>query len=527
MKSSKTSANQARRNARRQFCKLTYRCFGIECLEKRTVFASDLFSMLDEVGVCFASPVEESRTATSIDRTVEIATSDLSLIQGDFIRFEVPESILLQLTDRDSYQLQVFYSENYFLYEPNTRAAPSNGANDGQTSQPSSDQRAQYGSLLAEQPLSNGNIFDTAVGNSGQMVRQDSVVGLASLMASRDFEGTIRLFDLVHESSLRSTDATIAGLPNEVRIEPRVTVPTAMRDPGATLVKTIVVNRAASGLVVSEDNSRIESTVKEGAATAEKPETTSTATTTTTSDSSDQKPRRTVVTLKTVDISMARRTETSRPWIRSMTIPNPFDRRESEWKRTDSESVPIASTSSVKLRAESNKPMRRELRVPGTQLQPVDFLLAKSTDDTLEGEQVTPERILAIDRAISEYSDSQSLETLHNWDDTGWFDRNFLEFDQPTSIPHLTDSEQVLVRGLIGNTMQLQLSNLYFLSIHNGIASNKESWKNAVRSASESTAGQAMLAGLTTVAVQHRDINAFGTKSAWEFVTKTAQSSPV
>ena len=518
MKSSKTSTNKARRNARRQFCKLADRCFGIECLEKRTVFASDLFSMLDEVGVCFASPVEESRAATSINRTVEVANSDLSLIQGDVIRFEVPESILLQLTDRDSYQLQVYYSENYFFYEPNTHAPPSKKVLDGLPG---------ANNLSSGQQLSSdGNVFDNAVRNGRQLNLQDSMVGLASLTASSDFEGTIRLFNLVQESSLRSTSAAIAGLPNEVRIEPRVLVPTAMREPGATLVKTIVVNRATSGLSVSENNSRIESTTKDGAATAEKPETTSTSTTTPTSDSSDQKTRRTVVTLKTVDISMARRTETSRPWIRTLTIPNPADRRESELKRTDSETVPAASTSSVKLRAESNRPTRRELRIPGTQLQPVEFLLAKSSIDTVEGEQLTMERILAIDRAISEYSDNPSVETLPNWNDTERFHLNFFESDQPTSIPLSTESDRDFVRDRNENTTQKQLAKLYFLPIHRGIASNKESWQNAVLSASDSTAGQAMLASLTTMAVQHRDTNAFGTKSAWEFVTKAAPNSP-
>ena len=125
MRNSKNSTYWPKRNSRRHFCRLAHRSFGLECLENRTVFASDLYPVLNEVDVCFASPEMEFRSKQSKNRTVEVANSQLSLLQGDIIQFEVPESILLQLTDRGSYQLQVFYSENYFSFEPNSLSSGS------------------------------------------------------------------------------------------------------------------------------------------------------------------------------------------------------------------------------------------------------------------------------------------------------------------------------------------------------------------------------------------------------------------
>ncbi len=536
MNSNTNSAYRAKRNARWRFCQRVHRSIGLECLENRTVFASDLSPLLDDVGSCFASPVQESRVTQS-NIAVEVSNSQLSLIQGDVIRIEVPESILLQLTDRDSYELQVFFSENYFSDETNTRGALAAHDVARQTiadtlllsqplsSQPISSQQGLGLQALGELYQSHRNVLAMPSSNNDNLFGSYSSIVLASLTASTDFEGTVRLFDFVPVTSQPSTNGALEGLPNEVRIEPRVTVPTAMRDPGATLVKTIVVNRAASGLSVSQENSRIESATNEGSATAALPEAPTIAAPT--ENSSEQQQSRSVVTLKTIDISMARRNETSRPWMRSSTIPNPANQQESGSKRTASESAPDAVTSIVKTEAESNKPTRRELRVPGTQLQPVEFLLAKSTVDeegVMEGDM---ERILATDRVFRAYSDEESVRTLQYWGEAGPFPSSLLQFEQPTSKWLTAKNDPILEQDLNEIALLSQLANLYFTPIHGGVASNKESWKNVLRSASESTAGQAMLASLTTLAVQLREISTFGTKSAWEFVPKTTPNSPL
>ena len=54
---------------------------------------------------------------------------------------------------------------------------------------------------------------------------------------------------------------------------------------------------------------------------------------------------------------------------------------------------------------------------------------------------------------------------------------------------------------------------------------NRDTWKSLVRTASESAAGQAFLATLSTIAAQQKEISDFGSKSAWEYVTRPKQSN--
>jgi hypothetical protein len=525
MRSFRSAACQARRKT---LCRLSQRSFGLEFLEKRTVFASDLSNFHNEAGVFLASPAEELRSTpnSSVNRAVEVANSQLFLLEGDILRFEVPASILFQLEYRDSYQLQVFYSENYFAYESNMlQSLPSeviyddNGAGTLVANAASSHQWA-----LAERQIDYGVPVMPASDNRSSADAFSEIL-LASLTASSDFDGYVRVLDLAQEADLSATNPAIAGLPNEVRIEPRVTVPTALRDPGATLVKTIVVNRAASGVSVSRESSRIESVANDGASDADT--TDSGATNTTTVTSEEQKQSRSVVTLKTIDISLARRNETSRPWLRSSSIPNPARQRESELTVTTSRATEIASTPFTALDAESNKPTRRELHVPGTQLQPVEFLLAESVIDHDDVTAMDTDRIQAIDQAMSCFAENAGAEISKAWGESRLEPVSLSPSDDPFSKPLPLADNQIATWERSNKTILSQLEDLVFISIHSGVASRKESWKNAVRSASESVAGQAMLASLTSLAVQHRDMNAFGTKSAWEFVTKSTGPRPV
>ncbi|MCY2982728.1 MAG: hypothetical protein NTY15_03730 [Planctomycetota bacterium] len=525
MRSSKSAAYQARRKT---FCRLAQRRFGLECLEKRTVFASDLSDFLNEAGVCFESAAEESRSTPtpSVNRTVEVANSQLSLLQGDALRFEVPASLLLQLTDRDSYQLQVFYSENYFAYDSNMLQSRPSEVIYGDIGAGSllANAAESHRQVLADRQ-NDQNVTDKPASDFDYATGEYSAILLGSLTASSDFDGYVRVFDLVQEPGLGSTNASITELPNEVRIVPRVTVPTAMRDPGATLVKTIVVNRATNGIFVATENSRIESVANDGIGDADATDSRTTDAPPATSD--EQKQSRSVVTLKTIDISLARRNEVSRPWLRSSSIPNPVRQRESDLIETASRAMTIVSTPPTKSDAESNKPTRRELRVPGTKLQPVEFILAESIID-LDG--VRPrdrDRIRATDQAISDYTENEWTESSQAWGQSGLMQMSLIELNDPVSKPLFLADNRISAWDRSNKTMLAQLEDWYFLSIHSGFASNKESWKNAVRSASESVVGQAMLASLTSLAVPHRDMNAFGTKTAWDFVTKSAGTRPV
>ena len=521
---SKNLTFQVKRNGRRHFCKIAQRSFGLECLEKRTVFANDLPPFLDDVGGFIASTSEETRPTPFVHRTVEVSHSPLSLLQGDILRFQVPASILLQLTDRDSYQLQVFYSENYFSYEPNMLNLGSTGSFLGSSGSDELHTQFPLGHTALDESTSrvtgHQEIFASAqtAANASPNERNASsgdfsAILLASLTASSDFEGHVRFLDWVQDPYLLTNNTAIAELPNEVRIEPRVTIPTAMRDPGATLVTTIMVNRAPNGVMVAAGNDRAESSAKDEAANMNGHEA-STATSQT-DDAAEQ--RRSVVTLKTIDISMIRRNEPSRPWMRSASIPNPTAQRDSVLKHTASESATVASAPHVKSEAESNKPTRRELRVPGTKLQPVEFHLAASIGDHDDLNAMDADQIREIDQAISYYSENDSFET---WRETGLFPASFLTSNKSVSGPHLEVENQTSDLYRDGKSMLAQLTDLYFSPMQGVVASHKETWKNAVRTASESVAGQAMLASLTTLAVHHRDINAFGTKSAWEFVIK-------
>jgi hypothetical protein len=500
----------------------------LECLEKRTVFASDLSNFLSEADVCFASPAEEmqSTPTPSVNRAVEVANSQLSLLQGDILRFEVPASILLELEYRDSYQLQVFYSENYFAYESNVLQSSLSEVIYGDTG---------AGTLVANAASTQQQVFadrqidhdvhGMPASNNPSSADAISTILLASLTASRNFDGYVRVLDLAQEPDLSATNAAIAGLPNEVRIEPRVTVPTALRDPGATLVKTIVVNRATNGISVSTENSRIESVSNDETGDADA--TDSRTTNTSTAASEEQKQSRSVVTLKTIDISLARRNESSRPWLRSSSIPNPARKRESELTEATSGAMAIASSASTMSDSESTKPSRRELSVPGTMLQPVEFLLADSNIDHDGLTDLDTENIWAIDQAMSYFAENEGTEISKAWDESKLEPVSLSPSNDPVSKPLFLANNRISAWDRNKQTMLAQLEDLVFLSIHSGVASNKESWKNVVRSASESVAGQAMLASLTSLAVQHRDMNAFGTKSAWEFVTKSAGSRPV
>ena len=525
MRRSKGAVYHARRKTLHQRMQ---RSFGLEYLEKRTVFASDLSSFLNEAGFRFAAPIEEIKSAQtpSFNRTVEVANEQLSLIQGDILEFEVPASLLLQLEYRDSYQLRVFYSENYFSYGSDTIASSRSefiysdiGSGNLLANAASSQQHA-----LSDRQIDH-DVHGMPASDNPSSTDAFSTILLASLTASSDFNGYVRILDSVQEPDQSATNAAIAGLPNEVRIEPRVTVPTALQDPGATLVKTIVVNRSATGVSVSTEDSRSESIANDDTELTDA--TDAKTTNASTSDSDEQKQGRSVVTLKTIDISLARRHETSRPWLRSSNIPNPTRQRESDFTDTTSKVMAIVSTSSTTSNAESALPRRREMRVPGTMLQPVEFLLAESVVD-LDGETaMDTERIRATDQAMSYFAENAGTEILKDWGESSLIPVSLSPLNDAVSNPLVLANNRMPDWGRNNETMLAQLRYLVLISIHSGVASNKESWKNVVRSATESGVGQAMLATLASLAVQHRDMNAFGTKSAWEFVTKSAETRPV
>ena len=298
-----------------------------------------------------------------------------------------------------------------------------------------------------------------------------------------------------------------------------------MRDPGPTIVRTIIVNRQPNGLVVTDDASNKDSP------TLKKP-----------TDQvirfiPEQPSNRPTITVKSIDISQARRHEVARPWLHSSIIQNPARPREFDFEAKPS-SVPVRSTSRLPSLASDESKSERfakwNSRVSNTQLQPVDFLLANSDFGFgfEKGIAMERKRILATDAAISSYPDTSCLDSARVLGIEPEIAGNPLSFGAMllgTRQSKSRDPEKdIILRQNSDDESFVDLvSGRYWMGNHPGVATARETWKNMVRSASESPVGQALLATLSTIAVQQPDINAFGTKSAWELVTKPVQNSPL
>ncbi len=502
-----TSAFRAKRKVPMRHAQKMRRIIGLEFLERRTVFANDLIPFL-AVGNSLAAPTSEAQAvelSSNRNSSVEIANSHLSLLQGDLLRIEVPEASLNNLPANDSYAFRLSFSQNYFEVVDYSQYAWASG---NRSIADNSIDAGNFGATGSDTQLPNSLVQD-----------QNQTWLLASLTARENFEGTLRIFDSVQGDAKSAMGDAANRPPNEVRIEPSVEGATVMRDPGPTIVWTVVVNRQPNGLVFNEEITKKESPTPDK------------STGKTIDSSPSPQSIRPTIAVRTIDISQARRHEVARPWLQSSIIQNPasgrpefvFEKKSAADSMRSQSPLPSSATSESKL----DRNARWNTSVSNTQLKPVDFLLANSDFDIENGVALERKRILAMDAVISSYP---VIARMHGFEaEIAGNPLSFgaMLFGMRQAKSRDSEKDRILRKNSDDESLVALVSQLRWVEKHPRVASTRESWKNMVRSASESTVGQALLATLSTMAVQQREINAFGTKTAWEFVTIPAQNSPV
>ena len=532
MPTTKWKKRVSSRASRKRFARMHSRSIGLECLERRSLMASDLAPFLQEAGGCLASEADQpsavtSQSIPSVERSVEeIANSPISLLEGDVIELEVPDFVLLNYTAQGSYALRVAYAQNYFSFATNAGSFDSltldrSGARDMLDSPLHNAMNASDARIASN--AMDDNEAQLALSQSNANTADDyTMLLLASLTATQDFDGNVRMLDYADQKSVVNASGDSDRLPSEIRIEPKLTAPTALRDPGPTVIKTIVVNRIADGLAVSESTSSQPAQESKG-----QPETP--APNISTQDATPSRPSRSTINLKTIDISQSRRSDTNRSWIRSSAIPN-----SSHPKDFGFQAKPTSAASHARLNApaspadiESNaKPQRKAgTQNAGTKLVPVEFLLSKNLNDldrTYSMHEQNGQHGMATDQAIREFMEESEnpleLDPLEQLRDLGLLAASRVQSDDTAktgTAVRIDDSSNDWSNAAI----------LYMQGVQLGVASNQESWKRMLRTASESAAGQMVLASLSALVAQKGEANAFGSKSAWEFVNKPPKNS--
>lgn len=544
----------ARRVTRRRFAQSTRRCIGLERLERRTVFASDLGADLEsQLFACTANemqpqavvqPITESQAQSDLASSIyqastpsiltEIASSTVSLVNGDLITIEVPTSSFdyLQLSGR--YVLTYSYAQNYFS-DTDDQALQANAFRS----------IAQSSAIDSWSANTRGSVDNSLVARSrsseqesaaleNQVQASDRTAVLASLTATTDFDATIRVFENSQvDSGVGSGqfDFGARQLPSEIRIEPNLTNATVLPDPGPIITRTIVVNRQADGLVLEEQPTKQFGPAKPDSSellvsvsSSNGPNTTPTSAPAS-SQTSVTKPTRPTVTIKTIDISQMRRNDAARPWLRSTVIQNPARQHDFGFAKKTTIATSNSTTPVPNGASRPEKSARWNSRVSATRLQPVELLLAPHE---LEAEKVAVldgKPAIATDVAMSSYSDASLIDRLGDEVFIDWLNASGLGIQTAsTRSEEPSKSSTSAIHGSEAWLMAMA-TEMQRIAHYPPANANRDSWKSLVRSASESAAGQAFLATLSTIAVQHKEMNGFDSKSAWEFVTRPKLSS--
>ncbi len=550
------SSFTAKRTTRRRFAQSMRRCIGLERLERRSVFASDLGADLEpQLFACTANeiqpqamvqPTSESQVrsdsessiyqASTPNRPVDVTISPVSFVNGDLLTFEVPTSSFDYLQVNGQYELTYSYSQNYF----SDTADQALQANELRLLARSGDIDSWSANARASGDYSDGASRSSeleSVALEKQIQDSDGTVGLVRLTATTDFDATIRVFDHSQVDSGVGSGRFDFGdgqLPSKIRIEPNLTSATVLPDPGPTITRTIIVNRQAEGLVLE-----VQPTKQFGPAKPDSSEplvsvssSNGPNSTPTSAPASGQttvtKPFRPTVTIKTIDISQVRRNDVARPWLRSTVIQNPARQHDFGFAKkttivTSSSTTPVPSQPNGASRSE--KSARWNSRVSATRLQPVEFLLAHRDLETEKVAVLEGKPTVATDVAMSSYSDASRIDRLENEVFTDWL--NASELGIQTTSKRSEESSSPSTSAIHGSEAWLlaMATEMQRLAQYPPANANRDSWKSLVRSASESAAGQAFLATLSTIAVQQKEMNAFGSKSAWEYVNRPNLSS--
>ena len=545
----------AKRSWRRRFVQSMRRCIGLERLEGRTVFASDfgvhLESQLFASTVTESQPIamiqaiselqgrSESEPGLSIDETsesnrlFEVVSSPVSLISGDVIVIEVPKSAFKDLHVHGQYLLTYSYAQNYFSDAVNLSVLAIEN-----------DLRAQgqfddFSNGFLESDVGGMRFFEAGSLSSGlvssthssQLMSSESALVLASLTATTDFDAMIRVFDNPRfDSSDRSGQPRLLSgqLANEIRIEPDMTRATVLPDPGPTITRTIIVIRQPEGLILREEPAKQPELTELAVSNSSVGPRTAPRLAQNSNPSSVTKTGRPNVTISTIDIFQVRRSEVARPWLRSTVIPNPARQLDFGFEKMSpsvaSSSIALPpSQSAVESKQERNT--KWDTRVSATRLQPVEFLLTTRDLKIEKTANAEKKPVIATDVAMSSYSADRGVDVVADEFFSDPISANGLRASVGPGCSVGSGNYGVSQESGSEAWLMAVVSEMQRLGQYPRVATNRESWKNLVRSASQSTAGQALLATVSTIASQQRELNAFGSKSAWEFVIRPAKSS--
>jgi hypothetical protein len=550
------SSFSAKRSTRRRFVHSMRRCIGLERLERRTVFANDLGADLEaQLDACTAiefqpqallQPISESQVRSTSEASVyqqnvpnslvEVSSSSVSIENGDFVIIEVPSSSFADMTIHDTYFLTYSYAQNYFSDIAGNATFVSNfqsQAQDNRIDSWSANSRA-----LADDSVGSGSLFlepvSNTTGNEVQML--DRTLVLASLSATTDFEATIRVYDnsqINPPMGAGQTDFGARQLPSEIRIEPNLTSATVLPDPGPTITRTIILNRQAEGLVLQEQPTKqigptkpepMERLGSDGSISPNSAPTLAPASI----QPSLAKTSRSTVAIKTIDISQVRRHDVARPWLHSSLIQNTARPRDFGFEKKPT--IVTAGTATAPpaqptIASKSEKSARWNSRVSATRLQPVEFLLAPSD---LETEKVAVQQgkpLIATDIAMSGFAGAGRIDRLENDIFLAWLSANELGIQAGSLSSEESNSQSAPVRHGSEAWFLEATAEMQGLAQYPPANANRDTLKSLVRKASESLTGQAFLATLSTIAVQQKESSDFGSKSAWEYVTRPKQSS--
>lgn len=546
----------AKRTTRRRFAQCTRRCIGLERLERRTVFASNLGADLEShLFACTANEMQpqavtqttsESQIrsdselsiyqANTPNRLAEVASSTVSLENGDIITIEVPASSFDYLQLDGQYLLTYSYAQNYFS-DTGDQALQENVfrslAQPRLSNEWFSDARSAGVDPIEVGAVESGSLSSQLNTDTSENKRQVSgTVFLASLTATTDFDATIRVFENSQVDSgvgAGQFDFGARQLPSEIRIEPNLTSATVLPYPGPTITRTIIVNRQAEGLVLQEQPtkqfgpSKPDSSERLVSVSSSDGPNSTPASAPASSQTSVTRATRPTVTIRTIDISQMRRNDAARPWLRSTVIQNPARQHDFGFAKkttiaTANSTAPVPNQPNGASRPE--KSARWSSRVSATRLQPVEFLLAPHE---LEAEKVAVldgKPAIATDIAMTSYSDASPIDRLGDEVFIDWLNASGLGIQ--TASTHSEESRKPSTSAIHGSEAWLMAmaTEMQRIAHYPPANANRDSWKSLVRSASESAAGQAFLATLSTIAVQQKEMNGFDSKSAWEFVTR-------
>ena len=472
---------------------LAQRCLGLEWLERRRLFANDLFSAM--VDSHFASeteqiaPLSDSKPDTSQihlqlpERLLgeAIGSSQLEVMDGDQVQITVPrQDLRVSFDENGTAQFRISYPSSFLTLT---------------------------GPMERSQTLELRGIAQWVL-----IANEDGSLVLASFDTRKDFKGKVTLYDSgVLQPGVEVTTSDLAdSLPSEVRIEPVAQTNAATPVYSQMIELDFVLQRQPNGNVLAQLSVvPSDSSVKTNLVLPSEPAGLNSLEgfeglelvddrKADLPDETAENPTKRGRNVATIDISIGRRSDPSRPGSPRITrrcaeetVGFGFELPES-----NGDIVPLAVPKDADP-ARLDRTPRWDVRVASTQLQRVDFLL--SGNGSPPNAQASAEKIT--DELFSEFTSPIPIDHFIH---AGKFNM---------TKPHASDSAKLHFsrdRLIDDIAEELEWAKRFPWSAL---------WNEAVEAASGSPAAQVMLFGLTTYMVHQRDLDTPDGKLAWEYVT--------